>query len=717
MKRRSFLQLSSASLALSALPSLALAKPKEADPLIFIPDELKNNPLLQFGTLPDYPSIKPEDIEPAIKFLMEASRAKIEELCKQPKPTWANFYQPLEEIYANRYYSFSIVSELNSLANTKEIRNAYDAARKHRSAFTNWYDVSDEVYQAFKRLRAGAEYKSYNKAQKEAINKQLLEFERSGIGLPADKKERVTQISDRLSKLRSQFSNNLLDAEDHWSKTITDPALVAGIPESELNLAKEEAKKDGVDGYKFGLSVPNVRTITEFADNRELREIFYKAYSTRASDQADDGGKYDNMPVIREILALQDERAKLLGYKNYADFALVDRMAKTPDEVMSFYKGLIAKTYPIAQKQTNELIAYGKDKLGIDNPQAWDMSYIANKKRIAEYDFDQEALRPYFPMEKVLKGVFEINRRLFGIVVKERNDVKAWHQSVRFFDVFNDKGEHIGSTYMDLYTREGKRGGAWKSNFILRRKTADGKVIKPVTTLVANITPPSDGVALLTQMDVVTLLHEFGHVIHQLISTIDVASVSGSAVARDAVEFPSQLMEYWAWHKDSIPLLSGHYKTGEPLPKELVAKAAAAKTYMLARDTMRQIDYGLGDIRLYNEYNPNEPEFINRIVKEVQNTTALMPVPDYVRPLNGFSHIFTSSSYAAGYYGYAWSDVLSADVFAHFEKVGIFNRTEGRRYVEKFLSKGASEEVMKMYIDFMGRKPKPDAFMKQIQGS
>lgn len=716
MKRRSFLQLGTASLALTACHSLptALQMPISAKPLMAVPDDLKNNPLLQFETLPNYQAITPAHIEPAIKFIMETSRQKIEELIKQDNPTWASLYQPLEELYALRYYSFSIASDLNSLANTKEIRTAYDAARKHRSEFNNWYNTNDQIYQAFKRLKQSGEYSRYTDAQKRALDKELSDFERAGVGLPSDKKERLTQISDRLSKLRTQFSNNTLDSSK-WSMTLSEQE-VSGIPESELSLAKEDAKKDGTDGYKFTLNDATIRTVLEYADNRTFREKFYKAYVTRASKQADDGGKYDNSPVIEEILALQYERAKLLGYDNYAQYALADRMAKTPKEVMDFYQGLLAKTAPVAKAQTADLIAYGKQKLGIDNPQAWDMHYITNKKKQAEYDFDQELLRPYFPMDKVLSGVFEVNRRLFGITVKERFDVKGWHPSVRFFDIFDDRGQHLGSTYADLYTREGKRSGAWKSNVILKRKTANGKIIKPVTMLVANITPPTDGVALLTQNDMIAVLHEFGHCLHQIISTVDITNITGTAIARDAVEFPSQLMEYWAWHKDSISLFSGHYKTGEALPQSLIDKAAAAKDYMMARYTMNQIDYGLGDIRLYNEYNPNEKGFVERIVKEVADvTTSLVKRPDYDRSLNTFNHIFTSSTYAAGYYGYVWSDVLSADVFAHFEQVGIFNRAEGKRYVEKFLSLGNSKEVMAMYVDFMGRKPKPDAFMKQIQ--
>ncbi|MDO4440830.1 MAG: M3 family metallopeptidase [Moraxella sp.] len=708
MNRRHFLQLTGASIFATMLPNMSFAR----EAIFYVPDELRSNPILQFNDLPNYPAIKPHHIEPAIKFIMEESKRITEELCKQANPTWKNFYQPLEELQAYRSFSWSIVSDLDALADSDQIRQAYDDARKHRSAFNSWYGMNEEVYACFKRLKSSPEYRRYNAAQKKAIDNQIRDFERSGVGLSVDDKARLAQIEDRLSKVRSQFSNNVIDA-NKWAMTITDSALVAGIPQSILEVAQNSAKEAGEDGYRFMLTTANAFAIFENADNRELREKFYRAYETRASDMADDVGKYDNYANMNEILALQYERAKILGYKNYAHYALENRMAKTPREVMGFYQGMIAKVRGIAKAQMDELISYGKEKLGISDPQMWDFHYIANKRKTDLYDFDQEEMRSYFPIAKVLSGVFEVNRRLFGVTIKEKMGVPAWHETVRFFELFNEKGEHIGSTYVDLYAREGKQGGAWKSNIISRRKDASGKIIKPVTVLVCNFTPPSDGVALLSQDDVLTLFHEFGHVMHEIITKVDVSAVAGTKVPRDAVEFPSQFMEYYAWEEEVMPLFSGHYQTGEALPKELIQKANATKNYMMARSTMRQIEYGLIDLRLYNEYNPNEPDFINRIHQEIQQNVSVVREPSYVRSLNSFSHIFTGG-YAAGYYGYLWSDVLSADVFSHFEKVGIFNKKVSRAYVDKFLSKGGSEDVMDMYVDFMGRKPKPDALMKRL---
>lgn len=708
MKRRHFLQISSATLAMSAVP--AFAKPKAVAPLISVPAELADNPLLTFGKLPDYRIITNAHIEPAIALVTEQSKQKIIELCEQKTPTWESFYRPLEELKAHRDYSWGIVSTLNSLQNTPEFRKVYDAARKVRRNFTNWYNANETIYGCFKALKTGKEYARYTSAQKRALEDELRSFERAGIGLPKDTQEKLAKLSDRASALRTKFSNNVLDASK-WAIVIDDAAQLTGIPQADLAAAAKSASGAGVAGYRFTLSDANYQAIMENADNRALREQFFRAYMTQASDQSEDG-KYDNLPVIEEMLAVQHERANLLGYKNYAEYALVERMANNPAEVMAFYDGLIGTVRQKAKAQNDALIAYGQEKLGIDSPQVWDLAYIAAKQKAQMYAFDEESLRPYFPLDKVLSGVFEVNRRLFGISVKERKGVPVWHDSVRFFDVFDEKGKLIGSTYADFYAREGKKDGAWKSSFIDRRKDRAGNLVKPVTVLATNF-KETDGATLLTHNEVLTLLHEFGHVVHELISRVDVAAVTGTAVPRDVVEFPSQLMEFWGWHKDALALFSGHYKTGASLPADLVQKAAAAKDYLSARRVMRQIEYGVSDMRLYNEYRPDDKGFVMRVFDDIQKNVSVLNEPDYVRSLNTFSHIF-GSSYAAGYYGYLWSEVLSADVFSRFEKVGIFDRKTGKAYVDKFLSKGGSEDVMKMYVDFMGAKPKPHAFMKQL---
>lgn len=712
MNRRHFLQMGGGTIAAATLPSLAFAKPvkKIKGIPLTLPDDLQGNPMLNFDQLPNYPAITPEHLEKSAQFINEWGKQAIEQLCQQKKPTWDNFYRPLEDIHAKIAYVMNIARNINSVHNTKEFRKAYDNARKHRSTFSNWYDNNPKVYQLLKAIPS----KPLSAIQKQALKKDLWGFEKSGVGLSDDKKAQLTKISDKLSDARSKFSNNLQDA-NKWSKLITDINDLSGIPQSDIDAAAAAAKKAGQEGYLFSLNDSFYWTILDNADNRELREIFFKQGVTRASDQGDNAGKYDNMPVIKEILALRHQSAQLLGYKNYAEYALTDRMAKNPKEVMGFYNGLIKKLHKKAKAQQAELIAYAQEKLGIADPQLWDMAYIENKYRADRYSLDEEALRAYFPIDKVLEGMFEVNRRLFGVVIKERKNVPAWHESVRFFDVFNRKGSLLGSFYADLYSRETKRGGAWKSNFIERRRDLNGKMVVPVAMLAANFTPPAEGVALLTQRNVVTLFHEFGHVIHQLIGDkVDIMSVTGtSGVPRDAVEFPSQLMEYWVWHKDAMPLFSGHYKTGEPLPTALIQKAVAAKNFMAARTAIRQIELGLTDLRLYNEYNPNDPHFVERIINEVHETVKLAKMPEYSRSMNAFSHIF-SGGYAAGYYGYLWSDVLSADAFSKFERTGVFNQKTGKAFVDKFLGKGGSDDIMSMYVDFMGRKPDPVAFMQQL---
>lgn len=714
MNRRHFLQLSGATATLSAIPNFAFAKSVVKGVPLQIPSELQDNPLLTFGQLPNYPAIAPEHIEVAVQFINEWGKQAIESLCEQKNPSWDSFYRPLEDIHAKLNYTMSIARNINSVNNTKEFRKAYDAARKHRSAFSNWYDTNPKVYELLKALQKSPAHKRYSQIQKVALKKDLWEFEKSGVGLPDDKKEKLTELSNQLSDARAKFTNNIQDA-NKWSKLIVDVKELSGIPQADISAAADAAKKAGKEGYLFTLNDAFYWTILDNADNRELRETFFKQGVTRASDQGDNAGKYDNMPIIKEILSLRHQTAQLLGYKNYAEYALVDRMANNPKEVMDFYNGLIKKLHKKAQSQYDELVAYGKEKLGIDNPQPWDIAYIENKYRADLYSLDEETLRAYFPIDKVLSGMFEINRRLFGIVAKERKNVPVWHESVRFFDLYDEKGKLLGSTYVDLYSREGKRGGAWKSNFIDRRRDLMGKMVTPITVLAANFTPPADGVALLSQRNVITLFHEFGHVVHQIIGDkVDVLSVTGtSGVPRDAVEFPSQLMEYWVWQQQAMPLFSGHYKTGKPLPMALIKQAAAAKDFMAAKTAIRQIELGLTDMRLYNEYDPNDPDFAERTIKEVQNAVKISPILDYARGINVFSHIF-SGGYAAGYYGYLWSDVLSADAFSKFERTGIFNRKTGKAFVDKFLGKGGSDDIMTMYVDFMGAKPKPDAFMKQL---
>lgn len=714
MKRRDFLGLLGVSAAAVATPNLAFAKRKLPAVPLTIPSELADNPLLTFGKLPNYTAIRPEHLEPAVAFVSNWGKEAITKLCQQSSPTWDSFYRPLEDIDATANYPVSISRNINSLNNTKDFRKAYDAARKHRSEFSAWYDTNEDIYRCLKALKDGREYKRYTHLQKQALKKSLWEFEKAGIGLPADKKARLADINKELNELRAQFANNVQDS-NKWSKTYTDLALLDGVPAENLDVAKRAAEKAGETGYRFDLSDASYWAIINNATNRDLRETFFRASAVRCSDLSDDK-HLDNTPIIKQILALRHEMATLLGYKSYAEYALVERMANTPDEVMNFYKGFTKQIHAPAAAQTNKLIAYGKDKLGIDAPTASDLAYISHKQKAALYEVDEESLRPYFPIDRVLEGMFEVNRRLFGVVAKEKKGVPAWHDSVRFFEIFNEKGELLGSTYVDLYARENKKGGAWKSNFINRRRDLNGKMVKPVTVLAANFTPPTnDGVALLTQKNVVTLFHEFGHVLHHIIGDkIDIATISGtSGVPRDAVEFPSQLMEYWVWHKDVVPLFSGHYKTGEPLPKSMIDKLVASKDYLAARVAMRQAQYGLIDMRLHNEFDASEPAFVERIVSEVKAQLSLSDEPPYARPINAFGHIF-SSSYAAGYYGYLWSDVLSADMYSHFEKVGVFNRKEGQRYVNTFLGKGGSEDVMSMYVAFMGAKPNPAPLMKQF---
>jgi len=511
----------------------------------------------------------------------------------------------------------------------------------------------------------------------------------------------------------------VLDSTQAWYKHFTDASELAGLPESALAQAQQAAARKNLEGYVITLDFPSYFPVLQYADNRALREEIYTAYVTRATansaktneqGQQETTAEFDNTAIIAETLALRHELAQLLGFSNYAERSLATKMAQSPAQVLEFLEALAHKSKPYAQRDYEELKAFAAEQ-GCADFQSWDSTYYSEKLRVAKYDVSQEELRPYFPAEKVISGMFAVVNRLFGISVEQVQSFDTYHEDVRFFKVFKN-GAQIASFYLDLFARDGKRGGAWMADARVRRKTTSGLQL-PVAFLTCNFTPPvGDTPSLLTHDEVTTLFHEFGHGLHHMLTQIDVAAVSGiNGVAWDAVELPSQFMENWCWEPEAIPLISGHYQTGEPLPKALLDKMLAAKNFQSGLQMLRQIEFALFDFRLHAQYNPAQPQSAQEVLQQVRAEVAVVQPPAFNRFENSFSHIF-AGGYAAGYYSYKWAEVLSADAFSRFEEEGIFNAETGESFLTEILQQGGSKTPMELFTSFRGREPSIDALLR-----
>ncbi|STZ09523.1 Oligopeptidase A [Moraxella caprae] len=710
MERRQFLQLGIGSLFALSLPKFGMAHPLPLD----LPTTLQDNPLLHFDGLPSFGAVEISHITPAIDFLLKHNKDVVKRVCAQKSITWDNFYTPIEDAQNKLDRVWGVVAHLHSVKNSDALRAVYQDITKSTSDYESWFGMYRPLYEGFKKLAKSDAFKTYTQAQQKAINDALLDFKLSGVALTGDKAERYTQVVARLSELSTQFSNNVLDADMGWELVIDDKAKLSGLSDIALQKAEQSAKSKDKTGYRFGLDVPSYLAITTYADDRELRKQMYEAYRTRASDKGQNAGKWDNTPIINELIDLRLELAQLLGYKNYAQYVLAKRMAKDTDEVLGFLKDLLAKTRPTAKKQMQDLQKYGRD-IGVlgqdDKIEPWDFAYLSEKQKQALYDIDKEALRVYFPVDKVLNGMFEVTRRLFGVDVREKTGVSLPHPDTRFFELYQD-GKHIASFYLDLFARENKRGGAWHSTAIGHFKKSTGDTQKPVSMLVCNFGGATgDKPALLLHSEVETLFHEFGHGLHHMLTQVDVLALSGTRVPRDAVEFPSQMLENWTWDKDVLALISAHYETGEPIAMDMVQKMQTAKNYLSATSIVRQLEYALFDFRLHVEHKQGDKKTLSRLRDDIRQNVSVLGEPDWVRMAHSFNHIF-SGGYSAGYYSYLWSEVLASDAFTRFENEGLFNQQTGQDFINAILSQGGADEPMRLFERFMGRKPKNDALLK-----
>jgi len=672
-----------------------------------------NNPLLQAFDLPPYSSIRPEHVEPAVDSILADSRAAMTRLLAQQSgtPSWDGLVLALDELGARLSQAWSPVSHLNAVCNNAELRAAYEACLPKLSEYWTEIGQNRPLFQAYESLANSPEAACFDVAQKTILEHALRDFRLSGIDLPPAEQQRYGEIQMKLSELGSTFSNQLLDATQAWSKHVTDEAALAGLTDSAKAQMQQAAAAKELDGWLITLEFPSYFAVMTYADDRALREEVYAAYCTRASDQGPNAGQHDNTPVMAEILALRQELAKLLGFGNYSELSLASKMADSTEQVLSFLRDLAVRSKPFATQDLQELQAFAAEQ-GCSDLQSWDVGYYSEKLREQRYSISQEILRAYFPIDKVLSGLFAIVEKLYGIQIKELSGFDAWHPDVRLFEI-TENGEHVGRFFFDLYARANKRGGAWMDGARDKRRDATGKLISPVANLVCNFTPAVGGKpALLTHDEVTTLFHEFGHGLHHLLTRVEHAGASGiNGVAWDAVELPSQFMENWCWEPEGLALISGHFESGEALPKDLLDKMLAAKNFQSGLMMVRQIEFSLFDFELHATHGDGRS--VLDVLEGIRQEVSVLRPPAYNRFPNSFAHIF-AGGYAAGYYSYKWAEVLSADAFSKFEEEGVFNSATGSAFREAILARGGSQAPMVLFVDFRGREPSIDALLRHL---
>jgi oligopeptidase A len=672
------------------------------------------NPLLESYDLAPFSQIKPEHIKPAIEQTLQHSKQAITDLLNRlQQPTWENLMQPLEQLGNLLDKRWSPISHMNSVVNSDALRQAYDECLPLLSEYSTWLGQNQALYQAVQQLYDRRDELQLNETQVKILEDELRDFKLAGVSLSDSKKKRYGEIQTRLSELSSKYEQNLLDATMAWSKHFTDKAGLEGLPESTLALLQQNAANAGQSGYLLNLEFPCYFAVMSFADNSELRQEIYRAYATRASEFSSNP-QWDNTPLMDEILALRYELAKLLDFNNYAELSLATKMAETVDQVLTFLNDLAAKSKPQAEQELAELKDFAKQHLGMDTLNAWDVLYASEKLKQHKYAVSQESLRPYFPIDQVLQGLFTITERLFSVTIQEvTQDFDRWHPSVRLFEVFDHQGESQARFYLDLFARSHKRGGAWMADYCSRFRLDNGQLQKPVAFLTCNFNPPvGDKPALLTHDEVVTLFHEFGHGLHHMLTQVDYLSASGiHGVEWDAVELPSQFMENFCYEKAGLELISGHYQTGETLPNDLLQKLQHAKNFQSAMMMVRQLEFSLFDFRIHNEYDPAKGSQIQTILDQVRQQVAVLIPPAWNRFQNTFSHIF-AGGYSAGYYSYKWAEVLSADAYSRFEEEGLLNAATGQAFKQHILEKGGSQKAMQLFKNFRGREPSVEPLLR-----
>jgi len=666
-----------------------------------------DNPLLGQESLPQFMRIRPEHVEPAVRELLSVNRARIGELASVAAPTFATVVEPLEELHHRISRTWSPVSHLNAVLNSEALRAGYNACLPLLSAYQTDLAQSEPLYRAYRTI-AEQEGAALAPVQQQVIEHAVRDFRLAGVGLPAERKERFKSAMLELAQLQAKFEENVLDATNSWTWYVSDRGELRGLNEMLIEQARRRAHEQHLTGWVLSLDQPTYVAVMTDAESERLRHAFYQAWSTRASDQGPSAGRWDNSAVMEQILKRRHEAAQLLDFPNYAQYALATRMAHSVDEVLGFLRELAGAARGAAQAEFAELEAFAGRRLA-----AWDVGFHAERLQRERFGVSQEELRPYFPLPRVLGGLFEVAERLFAVRIRERSGVTVWHPDVRFFDITGPGGEVIGGFYLDAYARPNKRSGAWMDECVGRKRLSSGAAL-PVAYLVCNFLPPgAERPALLTHDDVVTLFHEFGHGLHHLLTRVDYPSIAGiNGVAWDAVELPSQFLENYAWHPDVLQRISGHFDSGAPLPADQQARLIATRSFHAGLSMVRQLEFALFDFRIHTEYSPERGGRILEILREVRRAVAVVPVPEWNRFPNSFGHIF-AGGYAAGYYSYKWAEVLAADAFAAFEENGVFDRATAQRFLDAILSRGGSRDALEAFIEFRGRRPDVRALLKQ----
>lgn len=670
---------------------------------------MADNPLLEKQFRIPFDAIRAEHVRPAIEQLIGEAKERLQQVIDVEGPrTWENTMWAYEQITDKLDHAMGIVSTLESVATTPEWREAYNDVEGPYSEFHSMIPLNEGLWNALREYSESGEAKQLTGTRKRFLEKTIRDFRREGADLDPAGKQRLAEIDQALTRLTTKFSQNVLDATNEFELFITEEKDLAGLPQSAVDAARADAGRRGKAGWRFTLQEPSYIALMVYLDKREIREQVYRAHATRASR-----GKYDNRDLIREILELRAERAKLLGFKSFPDLVLAERMAKSGEKAKEFLADLRRRSEPMFHKENEELEEFRRELEGqsVDPMQPWDVAYYSEKLRKHRYDYDEEAIRPYFPAERVIAGMFEVVQRLYGIDVAQVEDMPAWHEDVRAYAIRKD-GRELGRFYMDLYPRESKRGGAWMSDLMSGEPLPEGGRLPNLGLIAGNLTPPvGDKPALLTHREVETLFHEFGHLLHHCLSEVDIPSLAGTNVAWDFVELPSQLMENWCWEREALDLFARHHESGEPLPEDLFAKMLKARNFRSANFMMRQLGFGTVDLALHTEFDPKKDD-VFAFARGILQQFSAAPLPGDYAMIAGFGHLFAGPvAYASGYYSYKWAEVLDADVFTRFKEEGLLSRDVGQQFLERLLSRGNSRDPMELFRDFMGREPDLNALL------
>jgi oligopeptidase A len=668
------------------------------------------NPLLNVEFRIPFDRIRAADVGPATAELLAQARARLDAVAHLPaERTYQNTMDALDRLTEPLDYAMGVVRHLESVATYPELRAAFNAAQPEVSAFYSGIPLHHELWEGIKAFAGTPEGKAATGERRRYLDKTVDTFRRHGADLEPAGKKKLEEFDVELTQVTTKFGENVLDSTNAFELVITDEAALAGLPPTALAAARDSAERKGLEGWRFTLQAPDYLAVMTYMDNAATRRHLYQAYAVRATEEG-----RDNRPLLVRILELRREKARLLGFADFADLVLEDRMAHNGDRALHFLEDLKAKTERRFREENRELLEFRRSIEGPDAPELepWDVAYYAEKQRAALYDFDEETLRPYFPLEKVVAGMFDLVHRLYGIVVTEEKGVPTWDAQVCYYNVHDENGQFIGGFYADWYPRENKRGGAWMDAFITGGPTEKG--FEPHLGLICgNLSKPiGSKPALLTHRDVETIFHEFGHLLHHLLSKVRVRSLAGTSVAWDFVELPSQIMENWCWERASLDLFARHWETGEPVPEDLFQKMKRARTFRAANAQMRQLGFGFVDLLLHTRYSPERDgdpvEYSRRVLQEYSPA----PLPPQHAMIAGFTHLFSSPvGYAAAYYSYKWAEVLDADAFTRFREFGIFSREVGGEFREKILSRGDSQDPAELYRSFMGREPDPMALL------